>query len=346
MSGLYTPEQMLAAMQKRVRPDSFLKTKFVTMAPNISDTKYVEIDDEVISQGIAGYNSRTGEAVEVSKDGYTSYLHVSPYIYEQITMTPVDVDKRLPGQTIYEGSAMNREAVLVQKNLDKLQDRIDRREEQQVAEIIQTGKVTVSGVGTSYTVDYNLPAANKTTLSGANVWGGGSSNIYGNLRTWGKVLRDNGYPAADLYLQSDASDLFITDCKTSTGSLYGLLDNRRIEMGEINVSQVGDQRASYLGRLMLPGLTVNVWEYNGGYRTDASTFVEYLDQYRAILVGSGFEIEPCFGKIENFKAGFVGRRFPNMWETDNGKFRYMSMESSPLMVGRNIRAIFSAIVKS
>ena len=346
MSGLYTPEQMLAAMRERVRPDSFLRSRLINMAPNISDTKYIEIDDEIIAQGIAGYNSRTGEAVEVAKDGFTSYLHVAPYVNEQITMTPTDVDTRLPGQTIYEGSAQNRETVLVNKNLDKLQDRLDRLEEKQVAEILQTGAVTVSGKGTSYSVNFNLPTENKTTLSGTSIWGGATGNIKSNLQTWAKVLRDNGYSATDLYMQGDAADLLIADASTSTGSLYGLLDNRRIMVGDIDVQQVADQRASYIGRLMLPGVTINLWAYYGGYRTDASTFVEYMTQYRAVMVGSGFGIEPCYGKIENFKAGFVGRRFPNMWEDNAGKFRYIGMESSPCMVGRNIRAIFSAIVVS
>lgn len=343
----YTPREMLAAMKERVRPDNFLQ-RLETYPEIISDTKNIEIDDEVIAQGVAGYNNRTGEAIEVAKDGYKTYLHVAPYVDEQVTFTPADADNRSPGETIYEGSAISRYDRQVMGSLDKLQDRFDRLDEKQRAEVIQAGTVTVSNAaaGVSYTVDYALPAANKATLSSTAVWGGAAGDIKSNLQTWAKVIRDNGYPATDLIMQGDAADLLLADATTSTGSLYGLLDVTRIKAGEIDIQQVADQRASYLGRLMLPGVTVNLWAYYGGYRTDATTYVEYLTQYRAVMIGSGFGLQPCFGKIENRKANFVGRRFPNMWSDLRGKRDYVGMESSPLKVARNIRGIFSAIVKS
>ena len=349
MTVLYEPRQMLAAMKEQVRPDSFLRSQLVNMPENYSDTKYIEIDDEVIAQGIAAYNTRTGEAVEVAKDGYSTKLHVAPYVDEQITMSTADLDTRMPGETIYEGSAVSRRAAKTNEALGKLQDRFDRLEEGQVAQAIQTGVISVTNTatGVDYDVDFGLPAANKVTLSSTAVWGGAASDIKGNLQTWAKVLRDQGYPAVNLMMQGDAADLLLADASTSTGSLYGLLDNRRIEIGEINIEQVANQRASYLGRLMLPGVTVNLWAYYGGYRTDASTFVEYMTQYRAVMIGAGFGIQPCYGKIENFKSNFVGKRFPNQWDDGGrGKKVYTGLESSPLMVARNIRGIFSAIVKS
>lgn len=346
MSGLYTPEQMLEAMRTRQRPETFLRDRLINMPAKISDTKYIEIDEEIIANGIAGYNSRTGEAVEVAKDGMTSYLHVAPYVNEQVTMTPADVDTRLPGQTIYEGTAEDRESTRVNQNMDKLQDRLDNLEESQAAEIIQTGKVTVSAVGDSYTVDYSLPAANKVTLSGVNVWGGASSAIRDNLITWSKVPRQNGYPVVDIYMDDLAGNLFLDDVQSTDGSLHKLFDMKNVEAGNIDIDAMSEMSATYLGMLKLPGLTARAWIYSGGYRTNATTYVQHMNNYRVVMVGRGFGLQPCYGKIENFKAGFVGRRFPNMWGTDNGKFRYMSMESSPLMVGRNIRAIFSATVVS
>lgn len=343
----YTPREMLAAMKEQVRPDDFL-ARLETYPEIVSDNKYIEIDDEVVAQGIAGYNNRTGEAIEVAKDGHSTYLHVAPYVDEQITFTPADADTRAPGETIYEGSAISRYDRQVMGALNKLGDRFDRLDEKQRAEVIQAGTITVlnSDVGQDYTIDYQLPAANKVTLTGTAVWGGAASAIKTNLQTWAKVIRDNGYPAVDLIMQGDAADLLLTDATTSTGSLYGLLDTERVFAGEIDIDTINAQRASYLGRLKLPGVTVRLWAYYGGYRTDSTTFVEYLTQYRAVMIGSGFGLQPCFGKIENRKSNFVGRRFPNMWSDLRGKRDYVGMESSPLKVARNIRGIFSAIVKS
>lgn len=339
----YTSRQMLAAMKQQVKPDSFLRGKLVNMPDNLSDTKYIEVDDEVVAQGISGYNTRTGEAVEVAKDGYSTYLHVAPYVDEQITLTPADADTRSPGSTIYDGGAASRFATQVNGSLGNLGDRLDRLEEKQVSSVIQTGVISVSNAatGVSYEVDFGLPAANKSTLSGTGVWGGSATDITGNLQTWAKVLSNNGYVATDLIMDQDAANLLLADT-----AIKAFLDNRRIQMGSIDVKLIAGQRANYIGTLMLPGLTIDLWSYFGGYRTDATTFVNYMTQYRAVMIGSGFGIQPSYGKIENLKSSFVGRRFPNMWQDNRGKYQYVGMESSPCMVARNIRGIFSAIVKS
>lgn len=341
---LYTPREMMAAMREWVRPDSFLKGRLVNAPDSISDTKYIEIDDEQITQDIAAYNSRTGEPVEVSKDGYATKIHVAPYVDDMQTISTADLDTRLPGETVYEGSAVSRKAELVNKALMRMSDRLDRLEESQIAEVIQKGTVTVlnATTGQNFTIDFGLPAANKATLSGANVWGGGSSDILGNFQTWCGQLQKRGYTVVDAYMHQDAANLLMADA-----TIKGLLDNRAINIGEISPREIAGQRASYLGMIAYPGLNVMLWVYNGGYESAPGTFVKYFDQYRVVLVGSGFGIQPHYGKIENHKTNYKVKRFPNMWDDGGrGKKIYVGMESSPLMVAKNIRGIFSAIVVS
>lgn len=341
MTTLYTPRQMLKAMKEMPKPDSFLGDMLVKGAAKLSNKKYIELDKFTGKQGIAVYNSRTGNATEVGKKGYTTDLHVSPYVNEVITMTPSDFDTREEGNTVYDTEAAGTQATKTTEYIGDLNGRLDRLEEKQIVEAITSGTVTVSNAstGVNYTVDYGLDADNKETLTGDDVWGGTTSDILGNVEDWGKRLSDKGYVAADMVLDINAAKQFRADTE-----ILALLDNRRVQMGEISPRKIAGQRASYLGTLAAVGVNVDVWAYMGGYETADDTFVNYLDTNRAIMIGAGVEIEKHYGKIENFKANFRGQRFPNMWAENNGKVRYIGMESSPLAVLRNPNAIFSAKV--
>lgn len=338
---LYTPKQMLKAMKEMVRPDSFLRDRYIT-GTETTDKKYIELDKVASRQGIAVYNSRTGEPTEVKKQGYDTDIHVAPYIDEVITMTPSDTDTREPGNTIYEDNASSNKAAKTVAYLNELQDRLDRLEERQVFECLKEGKVPVQNTvtGVNYTVDYNMPAGNKIALTGDDVWGGNDSAILANIEAWAQILSEQGYVAADLLLDIKAAALYRAD-----SDILALLDNRRVEMGQLEMQRLKQMRASWLGQLDAVGVNVNVYCYFGGYETAESTFSRYMDDNRAIMVGAGLEIEQHYAKIENFGSNFVGRRFPNQWgDSGRGKIQYIGMESSPLAVMRNPKAVVSAKV--
>lgn len=339
MTILYTPTSMLKAMKEMPKPDSFLRSMLIKSAPITSDKKHIELDKYTSKQGIAVYNSRTGAPTEVGKKGFATELHVSPYVNEVITMTPSDFGTRMEGETIYQSSASSQQAQKSIQYLKELNDRLDRLEEKQIVEAITSGTVTVanSATGVNYTVDYGMDDDNKETLTGDDVWGGDDSDILGNLQDWAKRLSNKGYVATDLFLDLSAANKLIADT-----TIKALLDNRRVMMGEINPRQIAGQRASYVGSLNAPALSIDIYCYMGGYETADDTFTNYLDSNRAIMVGAGVEIQTHYGKIENFNANFIGERFPNMWAENNGKVRYIGMESAPLEVLRNPNAVFSA----
>jgi len=164
----------------------------------------------------------------------------------------------------------------------------------------------------------------------------------GQLEAWAKLLSDQGYTASRLYLAPATAALLRNDT-----SVQALLNNRRIVSGEISPVAVAGQRASYMGTLDGVGLNIDVYSYQGGYKTDADTFVNFMSTYAAVMVGAGLEIVPCYSKIENLKsAGFAGRRFPNMWIEQSGKEGFITLESGPLMGIRNPEAIVSVTVVS
>jgi hypothetical protein len=328
-------------MKEMPKPDSFLRDMLIKGPAKLSNTKHIELDKYTAKQGIAVYNSRTGAPNEVGKKGYTTDLHVSPYVNEVITMTPSDFDTREEGNTIYDNDSAGTLATKTTEYLGDLNGRMERLEEKQVVEAITSGTVTVSNAaaGVDYTVDYGLDDDNKATLTGNDVWGGSSSDIRGNLQSWSLRLANKGYVSGSVLVDIKAGNLISAD-----EEMRAVLNNRRIEMGSINPQVLQNQRASFLGTYNDVGINVDIFAYYGGYETADDTFQRYFDDHRCIILGGGVEIEQHYGKIENFKAKFKGKRFPNMWAEDNGKANYVGMESAPLAVLRNPNAIFSAKV--
>lgn len=342
MTILYKPKQMLPAMKKIVQPDTFLHNLLVT-GTRTTDKTYIELDKYVGKQGIAAYNSRTGAATSVGKKGFSTDLHVAPYINEFIEMTPSDFDDRMASENIYDTRPGSNIAVKTNDYLRELNNRCIRREEKQLAEGLQTGTLTVqnTAAGVDYEIDFGLDDDNKETLSSTENWDETTADILGNLEDWGFRLAKLGYPAVNVVMDVKATQFLRANAK-----VQAILDSRRIMAGEIDMRVVNGQRASYVGALNLAGINIDLWCYMGIYETAADTSSNMLDDYRVCMIGAGLEVEMNYAKIENFKAGFIGERFPNMWEENSGKVRYIGMESAPCAVFRNPNAIFSALVKS
>jgi hypothetical protein len=335
---VYTTKQMLNAMVERPAPSSFIRDKLMAGPAIVTDKKIIEIDKYTRKQGIAVYNSRIGGPTIVQKKSFTTDTHVSPYVFESVPLTASDVDERLPGETVYGSSAQRTAQTSQMESLEELNQRLDRLEEKQYVEAITSGTVTVanSSLGISYTVDYGMDSDNKLTLTGNDIWGGSTSDIIGNVETAGQRLAKKGYIATDIILDVSAAAKFRADT-----AILALLDNRRVQMGEINFGTLGAQRVQYIGMLSAVGVNVDIWCYLGGYETADDTFAYYLDTNRAIVLGAGVEIQQVYGKIENFKANFRAARYPQIVEDKYGKLRETTMESAPLAVLRNPNAIYS-----
>lgn len=155
----YDSRVLLEANKLNPLPTSFLKDLLVTKTET-HDTEYLQIDQVVGGQTMAAYTNRDGGPSKVSKSGYSSKLHVAPYVYEEMTLTPKDVNVRLAGMNEF---ASNAQEVLDQRVagwMKELNGRFDRLEEKQIAEMLQTGQLAISGTGVSYTVDFGVQLAN------------------------------------------------------------------------------------------------------------------------------------------------------------------------------------------
>lgn len=334
---VYTPKQMLNAMQERPAPDSFFRSRLISGPAIVTDKKVIEIDKYTRAQGIAVYNSRTSGPTVVSKKNFTTDTHVAPYIFESKSMTPSDVDERAINTTVYGTSAQGTARSQQMEDMEELSQRCDRLEEKQIVEAATAGTVTVNNAkGESYVVDYGMDSDNKVTLTGDDVWGGATSDILGDLEAGGQRLAKKGYVATDIVLDVNAAAKYRADT-----AILALMDNRRVDIGKFEPRMLAGQRVQYLGPISGIGFNVDVWCYLGGYETADDTFTYYLDSNRCIMIGQGVEVQQVYGKLENFKTNFRAARYPQMVPDKYGKLIEMTMESSPLAVLRNPNALYS-----
>lgn len=336
----YDSREMLAAMRQAPRPTTFLQDLFIRNR-TFHTTKNLEIDIVKGGETIAPYVSRKGAPTVVGKKGYDTLIHLAPYLYDEITYEPSDADERTPSETIYDTDANQaidtRRAVW----LADLQDRFIRREEQQLAEAIQTGKVDVDGKDVEYEVDFQMPATHIKTLTGADIWGSGTEKKIDQFEAWSTQIQDTGAPAPDVcVLDLNAGQLLRKDT-----DFLALLNNRRVLMGEINPRQLYNQRATYLGNLAAAGVDIDFYVYQGSYVNDSATRVRYVGTDNLILGSTAARTEFHYSKIENFNSSFIGRQFPMMGIEPKGKLGFISLESGPLVGLHQPEAFITVNVK-
>lgn len=339
----FTPVTMIEAMEQLPPVHTFLRDLLVRGTPKYHDTEAITSD--IVKGGMtrAAYVSRTGEPTTVGKKGFGGLLHVTPYIYEEIPFTAMDVKSRLPGETVYQKGAGNRLATRMGEWLGELNGRFIRREESQIADVIQTGKLAISGTGVNYEVDFQMDANQIIVNSGTDNWGSGTEDKIKQLTTAERVKLIKGAPPSTILLMgTTAAEAFIKDTE-----VLSYLNNRRVELGEIKPEYYADMQATYLGDFRHINLNVKLFTYSGGYENDSGTFVPYIDPDAAILITPAMDSRFDYGMIDNLKVpSFIGERFPMTGIGEKGKHGYVSLESSPLYNCRQPDAIIAMTTKS
>ena len=332
-------QTMLGYIRRRPVQKTFL-VDLLVKARNVHNTKRLELDTVFGKNEIAPFVNRAGEGHIIGRDGYDNLTHIAPYIKEKSQVTSADADTREPGTTGFEG-ASSVDALLA-RDLDELDMRIALQEERSLADAVQNGTITVSGIGDeSYTVNFQRPAGHTIELTGANRWptilaAGDATDLYNaidaNIRTWVGVMRQNsGMNPNILLCDASAAGLIMTAYKSQ-------LDNRRVELGFIKPELLEGYNATYIGDIWGIDYNLKVYAYSGWYAQNGSAS-DFMSSYTVVLMNRQSPVTIEYGKIENLKAkgqNFKARRFPNQWMEQDGSAEYIQLESSPLV---NLRAI-------
>lgn len=304
--------------------DTFFKKVDVNSAENID----VEIRDgkrklaPFVSPLIEGkLEPSLGKQVTSYKPAYIKFKYATEA--EQVARETNGVfyaDGKSPAQRAAEKAAIE---------LKEGIDNIKRRIELMATEAVTTGNVTIKGDGIDEVIDFGMKATHQKTLTGTALWTDASSDPLKDLRAWKReVAKDSGYTPSVAVMGSDVIDAFLAN-----DAVQKYLDNRRINLGGIAPSDIGEG-VTYYGEV--EGL--KIYSYDGYYEVDGTIYDVFPSD--KILLGSDRALAKLnYGAIKDFKAGnFVGAVFVKSWEVEDPSARFVLLQSAPLPVPVDINA--------
>jgi len=283
--SIYEPQTMRPAFQRRMPVTTFLRDTFFP-GEDTFPTKHVLMDFYKNRQRVAPLVAEGSLPVNIRRDGYSTNTYTPPFIN---LSAPLDVDMlqtRLPGENVFGGMTPEERALYyMERDYIELDDMIVRREELMGAELLQTGKVTLSGyvddaatIVRTDTVDFGFD--NVINLTGGDQWDQSTSKKYEDLEQAVVLSRQAGYNPTIAILGSQAW----ADLRADSDFMAQYMDLRYAQFGAINpqLNIESGNGYTYIGRLTELGL--DLYRYDAWYYDDATqTLKPYIDPEKVIV---------------------------------------------------------------
>lgn len=348
---LFETRTMLEAVTQMKRPGLFLRNTFFPRV-DVADTEAVDVDIVSGKRRLAPFINPASEGKVVERRGFTTSTIRPGYLKPKMATTAEQLLNRRPGEVLYAGnmSPQQRAQQQMGEDLAELYDMIDRREEWLAAQALSNGSVTMTIKGEtadqSVTVDFQMPASHKITLTSTDLWSDGDSKPLQDLADWSRLCRqDSGLSPTDVVMGSNAAETFITHADVKDA-----LDTRRMEFGEIR-PELLPNGVSYLGRITRPGVSVDIWTYDEWFVDEDTGTEGPAVPENGVLMGSRrAQNTKLYGAIQDVQAiqnGLVAaQRYPKSWTTEDPSVRWLMMQAAPLMALNQPDAFVTATVLS
>lgn len=333
--NLYDPRTLQRVFREIKPAFSFLKDTFFP-GRETSVTELVDVDYVKGKRRLARYSSAKNlRGKEVKRDGYITRTFKPALINPKRTITGETIKQRLPGEHIYSGKSDEERAMeLLAKDLDDLDQQVTRRGEQQVSELLFTGKVTMKDDDIDETFDYEF--TNKEVLSGTNLWTDANSDPFAELRQRKAAIRQkSGIVPNIVVFSEDAYEAFIKN-----PNVQKAFENRRITRGEI-IPRPISAAVDYIGTISELGLELYVYtDWYVDPVTDVETAMIPAGYY--LMGSSGTESFINHGAITFIDPTskqwitHVAERVPRRIVDEKGSVEEITLLSRPIPVPENI----------
>ena len=335
---IFSTRFMLPLLEQIYPPKIFLLDTFFKGTEQ-SETEYVDIDIQKGKRRMAPFSQPSSEPTMVERQGYITKSFKPPYIKMEKICKVEDILKRPIGQTIYASlaSPADRASQLLAVDLADLQEMVTRREEWMAAQVLETGKIAFKGEGVDAEIDFNMDSTHLVTLTGSDLWTADGSDPLGDLQTWyDRVGEHSG-------LNPDVVILGKTVAKTllNHADVQKLLDNRRVEMGQIKPETL-PSGAVFLGSLLDPA--VDLYRYNEYYYDVATSTNKPMVPVDKLFMGSTqARTARHYGLIKDVEAGQAAVRFfPKSIIDQRRGIRSLIVQSSPVVCMHQVDAFLCA----
>lgn len=327
--SLFDTRTMLRALEVRFQPKVFLKDLFFSKETVAWPTKHVDIDVMKGKRRLAPYVRPTAAGKVVERVGFTTFTYQPPYIKPKMATTAQDFLSRNMGETVYganDGPTQRAQRQLA-KDLVELEDMIIRREETQAAELLETGKVTVTGDGLSTEIDFLMDATHIITLAGGDLWSAATAYPLEDLRVWKRLIaKDCGLNPDKCIMGTNALDAFLKNT-----NVVNQLDTRRIDLGKIDPVEQADG-VTFYGRIK--DVSLDLYTYEEYYIHPTTLVLTPMINADKVYLGSTrARCAVNYGAIQDLDVGsnFAVPRFPKSWREKDPSVQWLLLQSAPLL---------------
>jgi hypothetical protein len=346
MSDASTTKMIEAYIEREARPTGFFAGFFQSPRRNFYNSDKISIDIQRNSEDIATPKPSItvrGKMNEVTK--YTNKEFEPPVYTEETQISSYELSKRRPGQNPFDDvEYMSRAFEEMRRGMGRLEDKIRRALELQAAQCLQTGAMTLvdPDSGYTYTITFS-PKATHFPTAGV-VWSNGSADPLADLRSLGDVINVDGKSKPEvLVFGKGAINTFL-----GNSDVRDLLDNRRIERGNIGHPMIRGNGGVYHGEISTGQYRFEVWTYEGYYKhPDTGLTTYYMDADKVCVIAPGrrdlaFASVPgpivtdprvsalSLGRVSNAEGGMD--LHTNVWVEPNGMSIHGEIKSRPLCI--------------
>jgi len=149
-----------------------------------------------------------------------------------------------------------------------------------------------------------------------------------------RLLTSRGLPAVDLVVDPATAQVIINNT-----SIQKLLDNRRINIGDITPIELPDG-ASRIAVLNIEGRNINLISYDETYEDESGNDAAFIGYGKAILTapGAGRTLYGAVTQLEQADGSFhtyAASRVPKYTADAESEVRKIKLSAKPLLVPNN-----------
>lgn len=333
----------LLAMAEEIvpQPNFFRSRYFPTGAEDVFAADKVLTEYRKGDRKMAAFVSPAARDIAMERIGYEIREYQPAYIALSRLLTLDDLEKRGFGEALYPGMNKSQRAARLQlRDLQDIDKRIARREEWMAVQTMLNNGCTMQEYIDAQTIGDKRQVMfyrgkSEHTFAPAHKWDSPEGDFWGDVRAMCRLLARFGLPAIDLVLGSLAADFVSNDARTQK-----LLDNRRMEYGNLEPQLTQYPGVAFMGRLNFGGFLLNLFDVNESYENEDGEDTPYFPARGAMVTAPGCG-HMMYGQITQIDYGsanynsYASARVPKFILDQPNDMRCLRLGCRPLAAPHN-----------
>lgn len=334
--NLYT-KMIVDVYKEKPKPTNFLRTFFPTKTAATLEVS-IEVQRGTEKVAVDVVRGTDGNRNQFSRS--SEKIFVPPYFREWFDATQLQLYDRLYGATEITDAIFSQYINDVADHAVELQNKIERAYEKQIAQVFETGVVTINS-GTD--IDFKRKAASLVTPSAK--WATAGTDVFKQFEEGCKFLRTVGKTGGAVFIAilggQALTDLLGNDVFLKRQNLFSMA------LDAVNSPQMAATGATYHGTITAGSYKVQLWAYPQYYDV-AGVSTPYINDKKVVM----------FPENPNFKLAFaavpqlitpntmpkVGAFHIGEYIDPRGKARIVDVESAGLAIPTAVDTIYTMTV--